>query len=220
MKGLVEEEKMTAEALAQQVEAEKSTVLEQRDKILSTVEQINTKFDAVYTAVDEMAKGNDNSAAECTEISHNVLSVADFCKELNESTQNINELMKELTANNEEVMSIASQTNLLALNASIEAARAGEAGRGFAVVADEINQLATNSHTTANKSNESQGKILEAIERIQYDAQKLSDVISEINEKTVTLAAASQQIAASNDTILSATEDVKANLRSLTEMAD
>jgi iron only hydrogenase large subunit-like protein len=220
MKGLVEEEKLNAEALAQQVEAEKATVMEQRDKILSTVEQINTKFDAVYTAVDEMAKGNDNSAAECTEISHNVLSVADFCKELNESTQNISALMKELTANNEEVMSIASQTNLLALNASIEAARAGEAGRGFAVVADEINQLATNSHTTANKSNESQGKILEAIERIQYDAQKLSDVISEINEKTVTLAAASQQIAASNDTILGATEDVKANLRSLTEMAD
>ncbi len=216
VKEQVEIEKNNAVALADEVENEKLTIEQQRDAILKTVDTINEHFDAVYRAVDEMATGNDNSAAECTDISQNILSVVDFCKELNESTENINTLMKELTANNEEVMSVASQTNLLALNASIEAARAGEAGRGFAVVADEINKLATSSHTTANKSNESQVKIVEAIDQIHQDAEKLSEIINEINEKTMTLAAASQQIAASNDTILSATEMVKQSLKELT----
>jgi hypothetical protein len=218
VKDQVEIEKNNALGLANEVEREKQIIASQQETVLHAVDEINERFNAVYRAVDEMAKGNDSSAQECTEISQNMLVVADFCRELNDSTQNINILMQELTSNNQEVMSVASQTNLLALNASIEAARAGEAGRGFAVVADEINQLASNSHATANKSNESQEKILEAINRIQEDAQKLSDVIVEINEKTANLAAASQEIAASNDMILDATENVKESLNDLASL--
>lgn len=217
VKDQVEREKDNALSLASEVEREKQAMTQQHENILHTIDAINKRFDDVYLAVDEMAKGNDESASECTDISQNMLIVSEFCRELNDSTQNINNLINELTANNKEVMSVASQTNLLALNASIEAARAGEAGRGFAVVASEINQLASTSHATANKSNESQDKIVEAIAKIQSDTDKLSQIIKEINEKTTNLASVSQQIAASNDTILSAAEGVKESLKDLTK---
>lgn len=216
MTGLVEVEKNNALRLAGEVENEKQTIASQQQNILETIENINERFEAVYLAVDEMAKGNEQSANECTDISQNMLIVSEFCSELNDSTRNINQLINELTANNKEVMSVASQTNLLALNASIEAARAGDAGRGFAVVAEEINQLASTSHATANKSNESQAKIMEAIKKIQNDAANLSGIITGINEKTMNLAAVSQEIAASNETILNAAESVKESLKGLT----
>ena len=216
VKEQVEIEKNNAIKLASEVEHDKQIIAEQQENILRTVQEINERFEMVYRAVDEMAKGNEESARECTDISQHMLAVSEFCTELNDSTRNINVIIQELTANNKEVMSVASQTNLLALNASIEAARAGDAGRGFAVVAGEINQLASGSHELANRSNESQERILQAIEKIQNDTQRLSGVITEINEKTANLAAASEEIAASNDMILEATQNVKSSLDELT----
>lgn len=220
VKDQVEQEKNRAVALADEVEQEKSMIAMQQDTILRTVEEINERFETVYRAVDEMAKGNEESSQRCADISTHMLAVSEFCSELNDSTQNINVLIQELTANNKAVMAVASKTNLLALNASIESARAGEAGKGFAVVAGEINQLASRSHATANMSNESQEKILQAIEKIQDDTKKLSNIIIEINEKTANLAEASEEIAASNDIILEATEKVKGSLQELTELHD
>ena len=220
VKSQVEVEKNNALNLADEVENDKQLMANQQEVILQTVDKINKKFETVYHAVDDMAKGNEQSSMECTDISQNISAIADFCNELSESTQDINILMKELTNNNEEVMSIASQTNLLALNASIEAARAGEAGRGFAVVADEINQLATGSRETAQKSNESHEKILKAIEMIQKDTKNLLEIIREVNEKTASLAAVTEEITASNELILEATGTVKQNLEELTNMKE
>lgn len=217
VKEQVEIEKNNALELTNQVEEEKSLIKQQQELVLQTVAEIDERFNAVYLAVDEMAKGNESSAKECTDISQHMIAVSEFCRELGESTQSINSLIMELTVNNKEIMSVASQTNLLALNASIEAARAGEAGKGFAVVAGEINQLASSSNATANRSNESQEKIMEALERIRDDTKKLSDIVVEINEKTANLAASSEEIAASNDMILEATGNVKDSLKELTQ---
>ena len=114
-------------------------------------------------------------------------------------------------------MSIAEQTNLLALNASIEAARAGEAGRGFAVVADEINNLATSSRDTASRSNASQGKILQYVSKIIEDSQNLMDITTDINLRVDSLAASTEQIAASAEVILTTSDDVKDRLGTLVE---
>ena len=105
---------------------------------------------------------------------------------------------------------------MLVLNALIEAARAGEAGKGFAVVADEINKLATESSQTATRSNENQQKIIESITGIFKESQKLAEIVEGVNDRTQNLAAASQEISASSDVILSTANQVKESLKALT----
>ena len=217
LKNEVEIEKNHALELAQNVEEEKNIIFEQGEKLRETVAEINQEVEDIYRAVDELASGNNNTAAECTDISGSVLGVTQFCEILNQSMQEIDSLIKELSKNNEEVVSIASQTNLLALNASIEAARAGEAGRGFAVVAGEINHLAGSSKETANMSQISQDRIKKSLEEIEHETEKLGTTVSEINGRTQNLAASAEEIAASADVIVSALNEVKKKLAELTK---
>lgn len=215
VKAQVEIERNNALDLAKQVENEKEIINEQQEKIVATVAEINDQFEAVYRAVGDLAEGNNSSAEECTDISNSMVNVREFCKQLDASIHQINEFIHELTENNAEIVSIASQTNLLALNASIEAARAGEAGRGFAVVADEINHLAMDSRDTASKSGVAQDRIVSSIESILSDTERLLNVIGEVNGRTESLAAVTQEIAASAEMILSSSDVVKESLQDL-----
>lgn len=147
-----------------------------------------------------------------------VADVASFCENLYASMDGIRDILSELAQNNNEVVSIAAQTNLLALNASIEAARAGEAGRGFAVVADEINHLASNSSETANRNNASQSRIMASVNSILADTTKLRNTIEAVNDRTQSLAASSEEIAASVSVVLNVADKVKEKLKILAEM--
>lgn len=214
----VELQHKEATALAEQLETEKQHVQEQKEIILETLQSINDEFTSLYESVDEMAQGNETNASESTRISMDIADVASFCENLYASMDGIREVLAELAQNNNEVVSIASQTNLLALNASIEAARAGEAGRGFAVVAGEINHLATSSSETANRSNASQSKVMTSVNNIIADTTKLRDTIEAVNDRTQSLAASSEEIAASVSVVLNAADKVKEKLKILEEL--
>ncbi|MEJ2766034.1 methyl-accepting chemotaxis protein [Photobacterium sp. MCCC 1A19761] len=112
------------------------------------------------------------------------------------------------------ISSIADNTNLLALNAAIEAARAGEQGRGFAVVADEVRKLASQTnqqtesirktiaelHRAAKDANEamvvSRSEMTASIDlssEVQIAIDQIQKMIASINDKVITIAAATQQ---------------------------
>ena len=63
----------------------------------------------------------------------------------------------------DDILSISSKTTLIALNASLEATRAGKAGKGFSVVAGEIRKLADSSRDTANRIQEINEVITDAV---------------------------------------------------------
>ncbi|HJV35058.1 methyl-accepting chemotaxis protein, partial [Geomonas sp.] len=76
------------------------------------------------------------------------------------------------------IVEMARQTNLLALNASIEAARAGEYGKGFGVVAEEVRKLADGSAKSATD-------ILEMIDLVKVESQKVQETITESSRSIV-----------------------------------
>ena len=120
---------------------------------------------------------------------------------------------------------ISKQTKILALNASIEAARAGHAGRGFAVVAREIQALA---EQVSSVTRSSQLVVGEAVQLASQAAGRTTAVHEEISailgtvrdggsacehilrdledssRQFTQIAAASEQMSASNAQVLSA----------------
>ena len=215
VKAEVEIEKERAVELADVVQQEKREIQEKQRLIDETVSEVNQLFEGLYDSVNDMVKGNESNAEESTAITGDVDNVVRFCGQLDSTMQEIESLIDELGSNNEEVVSIASQTNLLALNASIEAARAGEAGRGFAVVADEINNLAQDSKDTASKSNISQERIIESVKKIRNETEKLMEIVRGVNTRTQNLAAATEEISASSNMIVSTADQVKESLKHL-----
>lgn len=138
---------------------------------------INTNTESVKQEVDQIAERTSEINAYTREMKEHADSMEASARENMESTgAKVNEILtvlnqaiedsksvNQVNSQTDDILNIASQTNLLALNASIEAARAGEAGRGFSVVATEISQLAAASQEAANRIQQINRVVTEAV---------------------------------------------------------
>lgn len=214
-----------------------ATIINQNaDSVRSEVEMIADKSSSINDYSKKMKENADkmeaNAKSNMQETSTKVQEILEVLNQAIEESKSV-EQVNGLT---NDILSISSQTNLLALNASIEAARAGEAGKGFAVVADEIRQLADSSRATANRIQEINGVVTNAVQNLaghsnnlveymtnailpefenfvssgeQYrdNATYIEGVMNEFTAKTDDLKRAVDEIASSIETIMDAIEE-------------
>lgn len=223
-------------ATMQEVGHSASIINQNADSVRSEVEVIADKSSSINDYSKKMKENADkmeaNAKSNMQETSTKVQEILEVLNQAIEESKSV-EQVNGLT---NDILSISSQTNLLALNASIEAARAGEAGKGFAVVADEIRQLADSSRATANRIQEINGVVTNAVQNLaghsnnlveymtnsilpefenfvssgeQYrdNATYIEGVMNEFTAKTDDLKRAVDEIAASIETITDAIEE-------------
>lgn len=218
IKDEVEEKAREAQLEAERIESMSDEIRHKSDLVMGIVEGLNADFEDLDMSVRQMAAGNNSNAQESTAINTAMVDVAEFCEQLKVSFAAIAGLLDKLESNNNDITSIASQTNLLSLNASIEAARAGSAGRGFAVVAEEIKNLSETSRITAADSNSNKEEISHAMEKLIAESDRLIEIIDDVKDRMTNLAASTEEIAASTDTVEGISADLKEKAASLSSL--
>lgn len=166
-------------ATMQEVASNASVINENADSVKNEVSIIAEKSSELNMFSKEMkshAEAMESAARSNMETTsakiNEIVGILNKAIEESKSVDQVNSLTND-------ILNISSQTNLLSLNATIEAARAGEAGKGFAVVAGEISQLADSSRATANRIQEINTVVINAVHNL---AEHANDLVTYMNE--------------------------------------
>ena len=149
------------------------------ESVAGEVNQIAERTAEINNYTKEM-KGHADSmeSAARSNMESTGTTVNEILEVLNRAIEDSNSV-NQVNSLTDDILNIASQTNLLALNASIEAARAGDAGRGFAVVATEISQLAAASQEAANRIQQINSVVTQAVHNLADNANGLVQYMNE-----------------------------------------
>ena len=146
------------------------SVREEGEVIADKTGKINEYSMDMKDNADKMESNAKASMAQTSRKLTEILGVLNRAIEDSKSVDQVNSLTND-------ILGISEQTNLLSLNASIEAARAGEAGKGFAVVADVIRKLAESSGETANRIQEINVVVMDAVHNLSNNANNLVEYV-------------------------------------------
>lgn len=209
--------------------------------LASTAEETASQSASVAAAatqasqnVHTVAGASEEMASSIKEVSAQVVKTSELAQqadsEVSQTTTRVSELKQGAAAIGEVIdliRSIAEQTNLLALNATIEAARAGEAGKGFAVVASEVKSLADQTARATEEITGQIGKMQEDVETTVPAIERISKIISDLNDTSSYVASAAEEQTSTTAEIsrnvheaYTGTEEVTRNITSLNEAAE
>ncbi|HEX2925231.1 MAG TPA: methyl-accepting chemotaxis protein [Ruminiclostridium sp.] len=216
--GMEETAASTQEMNATSVELESSAenIAQRAQEGARTAEKISSRAKEMQTSVKEAYE-------KSVSVLNNVTEKLDEALDEAKAVQQIKVLA-------DMILQITSQTNLLALNAAIEAARAGEAGMGFAVVAEQIRKLAEDSKKAVGEIQTVTNVVVNSVENLAANSHDLlrfvsDDVASDyqmmlkasqqynndassINDMVIDLSATSEELLASIENIVNATNEV------------
>ena len=166
-------------ATMQEMSDNASLINSNTESVAGEVKQIAERTTEINNYTKEM-KGHADSmeSAARSNMESTGTKVNEILEVLNRAIEDSNSV-NQVNSLTDDILNIASQTNLLALNASIEAARAGDAGRGFAVVATEISQLAAASQEAANRIQQINSVVTQAVHNLADNANGLVQYMNE-----------------------------------------
>jgi methyl-accepting chemotaxis protein len=170
-------------AAAEELSANTASVADGMEKASNNLHAVAVAVEEMTATTGEIAKNSEKAHTTTEQAAHEVDQFSMVMNRLGESAQEIGKVTETITR-------ISSQTNLLALNATIEAARAGAAGKGFAVVASEIKELAKQTSEATTVIKEKINTIQDSTAGAVADIDRIVQVIREVNEIVMSIAAA------------------------------